>query len=98
MLFHKTKRRQPSLLSRCVMVSTKTFTAYHFVYELANYSSAKKNFARLLNCPVFSASKGSEISEYFLRLVFAKLKSSFRLDLKRWKKPPEKTELANDVP
>ena len=40
---HKGKQIR-SLLSRFVMVSAKTFAAYHFVYELANYSSAKKHF------------------------------------------------------
>ena len=45
MLFHKTQRRQSSLLSRFVIISIKTCTAlYLFVYELGNYSSAKKNF------------------------------------------------------
>ena len=75
MMFHKTKRRQPSLLSTFVMVSAKTFTAYQ--YELANYSSAKKNL--LDPCIAPYSSKGSEISNrIFFRLVLATTKKSSR--------------------
>ena len=49
----KTQRQQPSLLSRFVMVSAKPFTDNLFIYELADYTSAKIFFARLLCCPVF---------------------------------------------
>ena len=59
-LFHKTQRRQPSLLSRFVVVSAKTFTAYLFVYELANYTYAF--FLSLDFCIVLYSSKGSEIT------------------------------------
>ena len=49
-LFYKRQRRQPSLLSRFVMVSAKTFTAYLCVHQLANYSSAKLFFFSLDFC------------------------------------------------
>ena len=78
------------------MVSAKKFTAYHFVYEQANYSSAKKkNYFSLDSCIAPYYSKGSEISN---RLVLATIKQSSRLALKRWKKPPEKAELADEAP
>ena len=54
------------MLSRFVMVSTKTSTTYHFVYELANFSSTRKKIS-LDFCVGPYSSKGSKIiSSIFL--------------------------------
>ena len=94
---YETQKRQPSLLLRIGMVSAKTFIAGLSVYELANYSSAKRLIYFSLDFCILGLRNYKQYM-YFVRLVLATVKQKFRLVLKRWRKPPEKIRARIEVP